>query len=91
LPIAGAACRLEFPAQPFVVAPQSFDLPSQRIALALRAFRALANRVDLCALGCRIGRALIRHVDVMPDPPKKYKYGILDRPFNEASGEARTR
>jgi len=70
---------------------QSLVLSAQDVSLALRAFGALANRVDLFARDCRIGRPWIRHVDVMPDPPKKYKYGILDRLFNEAGRNARTR
>ena len=71
LPIAGASRGLELVAQPFVFTPQ-------RRALALCAFRALAQRVDLVALSSRIGRLLIRHADVMPDLRETYKYGFLD-------------
>jgi len=85
------AGRVELSLQMVDLLSQSLVLSAQDVSLALRAFGALANRVDLFARDCRIGRPLIRHVDVMPDPPKKYKYGILDRLFNEAGRNARTR
>jgi len=91
LSTAGSPCRLEFRAQTLVLAPQPFVLPPQRLALPLCAFGAFAKRVDLVARRRRIVRWSIRHADVMPDPRKKYKYGILDRSFREVSREARTR
>jgi hypothetical protein len=91
LSIARPAGLIELSLQMVDLLTQALVLSAQYFSLALRAFCALANRVDLFARWYRIGRPLIRHVDVMPDPRKKYKYGILDRPFNEAGGEARTR
>jgi hypothetical protein len=75
--------------EPLVLALQPFLLLLQRLAIPLRTFCALAKALDLVACWRRIGARGIRHVDVMPDPRKKYKYGILDRrvsAMNEAAG-----
>jgi len=46
---------------------------SQRIALTLG---ALAQVVDPLGLAIVAGR--LRHIDVMPEAPKKYKYELSD-------------
>ena len=91
LPRAGSPRCLEFFAQAFVFAPQPLILSLQCVTLALRTFRALTQCIDVVGRWRRIGRPLIRHGDVMPDPRKKYKYGILDRALTVGDGEARTR
>jgi hypothetical protein len=89
LPTPGPPRRFEFLAQSFVFAPQPLDLSPQRLALSFGAFGTFAQRVDLGAGG--IGGPLFRHADVMPEPRKKYKYGMLDRSFSELNRAARTR
>jgi hypothetical protein len=91
LPIPGAPRGLEFFVQSLVLAAQPFVLPPQRLAIPLGAIRTFAQRIDLVARRGRVAGPFIWHVDVMPDPPKKYKYGILDRLFKKMNGEARTR
>ena len=91
LPKAGAPRRLECRAKAVVLASQSLVVSPQRIALTLGAFRALAPCGDVVALRGGLGRPVIRHIDVMPDPRPEYTSGMFGRLFNEAAGEARTR
>lgn len=88
----GAAARgFELFLQPLVLAPQT-------IAFDFRALQILAEPLDLPRLivddlsRIRRGRVLApKHAQVMPDPRKKYKYGMLDRSFSEVNRAARTR
>ena len=67
-----------------MLALQLITLALQPIALALSTLRAFAPLLDL-------PRPLIvgvRHIEVMPEARKKYKYEILDR---EVWGRARVR
>jgi len=91
LPTASAPRRFELPAQSFVIAPQSFDLSPQRLALALGALGAIAQGVDLRMRWRRLITRRIRHADVMPDLRQRYKYEILDRLFSALDREDRTR
>jgi len=96
LPAPGAARGFQILTQPLVLAPQARILALQpillllqRLAISLRTVCALAKALDLVACWRRIGARGIRHVDVMPDPRQKYKYGILDRrvsAMNEGAG-----
>ena len=91
LPTAGAPRGLEFSAQALVLAAQPFVLPPQRLAIPPGAIRTFAQRIDLVACRGRVAGPFIWHVDVMPDPPKKYKHGILDQLSKKVNREARTR
>ena len=91
LPSTRPARRLELVAEAFVLASQSVILPAQRIAFPLRSFSALTERLAVVWRWWRMRRPRVRHIEVMPDPPKTYKYKILDRSVRERRGEARTR
>ena len=73
LPLSRATRRVQLPPQALVLSTQALDLALKRIPLALRAFGALAQ---VGTLGSRRRRVIvreIRHIEVMPDPRKKYK------------------
>jgi hypothetical protein len=91
LPSTGAPCGLELVAQALILASEPLDFAPEGLALSFRAFGALPQDVDLAVRGCRIGARWIRHIEVMPDPRKKYKYEIMDRPLSAGDGVAGTR
>ncbi|MBI3265070.1 MAG: hypothetical protein HYZ58_18240 [Acidobacteria bacterium] len=73
LPLSRASRRIQFPTQALVLTTQALDLALKRIPLALRAFGALAQPGILGSRRRRVIVRVIRHIEVMPDPRKKYK------------------
>jgi hypothetical protein len=73
LSTARAPGRVQLPPQAVVLPAQPLDLLAQRLPFTLGSFGALTPRGIVRSRPGLVRAGLIWHIEVMPDPRKKYK------------------